>query len=192
MHHNLFSRPSPRGFTLVELVVVMGIITVITTIALANNSRFNGTIFLSNLAYDVALSIREAQVYGLSVKELRSAGATTFDVGYGVTFSLSSPSSYILFTDTNSDHVYESGVDVIEESISFKNGYEIADLCATRSGTESCGLATLTIAFERPDPDASILSGGTAYDSARIVIESQDGESRSVSAFSTGQISVGE
>ncbi len=47
---------------------------------LANHERFNSSILLDSLAYDIALSIREAQVYGLSVRGINA----DFQVGYGV------------------------------------------------------------------------------------------------------------
>ena len=49
-----------RGFTLIELIVVTGIIVVVSTLVLSSNARFGGAILLENLAYDVGLSVRKA------------------------------------------------------------------------------------------------------------------------------------
>ncbi len=57
-----------RGFSLIELIVVTGIFTVITAVVLANNAQFNNSVLLGNAAYDIALSVRQAQVYGLSTQ----------------------------------------------------------------------------------------------------------------------------
>src|SRR3989344_4615422 len=66
VHSRLAARSSQlvageRGFTLVELMVVTGILVVITSLILANNTRFGGAVLLENLAYDIALSMRKAQ-----------------------------------------------------------------------------------------------------------------------------------
>src|SRR3989344_6847475 len=92
-HTHLFSLLSSlsvkalRAFTLVELVVVLAIFTLISSVVLANHSRFNGSVLLGSLAYDIALSIREAQVYGLSVKQHTVAGVGQFQIGYGIHFA---------------------------------------------------------------------------------------------------------
>ncbi|OHB24234.1 MAG: hypothetical protein A2542_02515 [Parcubacteria group bacterium RIFOXYD2_FULL_52_8] len=56
------------GFTVIELVVTLAIFVVMTTIVLANYPKFNDKIGLEVLAQNIALSIREAQVYGISVR----------------------------------------------------------------------------------------------------------------------------
>jgi prepilin-type N-terminal cleavage/methylation domain-containing protein len=49
-----------KGFTLVELMVTVGIFTIISGLLLARYSNFNQGIILTNLAYDIALTIRSA------------------------------------------------------------------------------------------------------------------------------------
>src|SRR3989338_6906440 len=58
-----------RGFTLVELLVTLSLFVVLTTIVLFSQQKFNGSILLTNLAYDVALTIRQAQTFGVNVRE---------------------------------------------------------------------------------------------------------------------------
>jgi len=74
-----------------------------------------------NQVLDIALSLREAQVYGLGVKDV---GAGVFDVSYGVHFDINTPSSYIFFADLNDNLIYEDGVDGIVESGTLDIGYE--------------------------------------------------------------------
>src|SRR3989344_919601 len=93
------------GFTLIELIVVTGIIVVVSSLMFANNNRFGGVVFLENLAYDVALSMRKAQVYGIAVRRCdpnKTASCTTanqFALGYGIQFSKATPTMYVLFAD---------------------------------------------------------------------------------------------
>lgn len=184
-----------RGFSLIELVVVTGIITIISTVLLAKQSQFDSTVLLRSLAYEVALSIRQAQIYGLSVRE-REQGSGNFEIGYGVHFTEGNPNSYILFADENSNATYD-GVHESVEVFTLRRGFRIAQACGTLAGgTERCTsgeLASLSIAFKRPDPDALIRSdlAGESYGSARIVILAPDGTSlRTVTVASTGQIEV--
>ena len=58
-----------RGFTLIELMVTLAIFTIMTSVIMANYPGFNNKIALEVLAQDIALSIRQAQVYGISVRQ---------------------------------------------------------------------------------------------------------------------------
>jgi Tfp pilus assembly protein FimT len=180
------------AFSIIELMVSVSILTFITILVLANHSRFNSSLLLGNLAYDVALSVREAQIYGLSVRAFNSS----FNVGYGVHFS--SPTSYIFFADVNNDRKYTQENDSIVREMRFTKEYVIARYCATvANGTETCSdsgspITYLDIVFVRPEPDAliSTSSTGTVYSNASITVSSPTGIERVVDVASTGQISV--
>ena len=73
------------GFTLVELIVVMSIATVIMTALIIQQSKWNDRLTVNTQAYELALMIRQAQIYSLGVRE-DMAGGGGFDVGYGVYF----------------------------------------------------------------------------------------------------------
>ena len=85
-----------RGFTLIEMLVVLAIIVTVTTIALSSQSAFNKTLILANTAYDIALTLRSAENFGIGSRALyRTANA-----GYGVHFQRGTLGSFILFADT--------------------------------------------------------------------------------------------
>jgi prepilin-type N-terminal cleavage/methylation domain-containing protein len=200
MLHFLYHYKSlrPKGFSLIELLVSMSLIIIITSIVLVNQSRFGGNILVGNLAYDVALSIRQAQVFGLSVREF-GAGTSQFDVGYGVHFDATTPTSYRMFGDLNKNKIYDVS-DGTQELFNLNNGYRISLICATASGGEEIcsdtgSVTVLDIDFIRPDPDAHIrvdASTGTVYQQARIVVISPGGTTREVVVESTGQISISQ
>jgi len=181
-----------RGFTLIELLVVIGVFSMITTVILANHSRFNGSVLLGNLAYDIALSVREAQVFGLSVKQFDSQ----FQVGYGIHFSNSS--AYVLFADINRNNRYDNGTDSIIQTSSLGKGHSILQYCAeTALNAKNCSnsgqspITYLDIVFFRPDPDATISTNEpTVYSRGMVVVTSPAGETRTITVASTGQISV--
>lgn len=185
------------GFTLIELLVVTGIMVVITGLVFANNNAFGGKVLLQNLAYDVALSVREAQVYGISVQRFST---DIFAEGYGIHFlrntNPSSQDEFLLFADViEVDGMYdcpESSVCELVEANLIRSGYHVADICVPSTEAEPCGHASLDVTFRRPDPDAFIRADGQGllYESARIVLQSPRGETQSVVIEQNGQIAV--
>ena len=185
---------SPRGFTLIELLVVLSIMAVITGVFLVRNGRFNSAILLRSFSYQVALSIREAQVYGVGVKEV-TPGSGNFSAGFGVYFSSLTPTAYILFADVNNNGVYDTG-DIVVENFTVANGFAISEFCATTSGgAEQCspsGISALSITFRRPNPEPTIRINlsGYVYSNASITAASPTGSSRTVTVGAAGEIAV--
>lgn len=180
-----------RGFTLVEFIVVVAIVLVMSVLILVGHNKFNGNILLSNLAYDMALSIRQAQTYGLGAREA-TRGGSDFETGYGIRFSTANPDTYILFADLDRDSFYDGGNELVE-TFTLGQGYTVSDFCVTSSsGNESCSLTYIDIVFDRPEPDAIIRRNGNSitYASARIIVESDQGTERIIFVAASGQIGV--
>ena len=180
-----------KGFTLVELLVSIGIFSVITSIAVFNNAQFNSSILLTNLAYEVALSVRQAQVYGVTVKK---DSEDNFTSAYGVHFDLATPTTYFLFQDTNYNKYYDIG-DINIETFYLKKGSGITQFCVTPNDSSiactSDGTSKLDVTFIRPTPDAWIKKdNGASQSKADICIVSSQGIKRKVVVENSGQISV--
>ncbi len=184
-----------RGLTLVELLVVISVFSILSLVILANHSRFNSSVLLGSLGYDIALSVREAQVYGVSVRQF-GTGPGSFQVGYGIRFAGSS--AYTLFADRNANKRYDAGSDSVVQTYTLRYGHAVRRFCGiTSAGTQQCSDAGsgaidhLDIVFFRPNPDANISSGNPGfYSSGRVVIASPSGETRTITIASTGQITV--
>jgi prepilin-type N-terminal cleavage/methylation domain-containing protein len=182
------------GFTLVEMIVTVGIFAFIAVAIFVRNSSFNSSIILTNLAYEVALSIRQAQVYGLSVREF-DPGSDRFDSGYGVNFNANNKVNYIFFADTDNDGIYDGSGELLE-TYALRRGNVVGKFCATNAANrERCSdtgeLSYLDITFMRPNPDAIIeTSFAESYKSATIHIIAPNGNERVVSVQQTGQISI--
>src|SRR3989344_4725158 len=58
-----------RGFTLLEMIIVTAIVGVITALLLASYPTLGSRFSLGRLAREIALSIRQSQVYCLAVRE---------------------------------------------------------------------------------------------------------------------------
>lgn len=54
------------GFSLVEFIVVITIFSIMSSVSLFNYNEYQSRIRETNVAQDIALSIRQAQVYGIS------------------------------------------------------------------------------------------------------------------------------
>ena len=194
------------GFTLVELLVTITIFVILTGIVLFNQTKFNSTILLTNLAYDTALTIRQAQTYGINIKEFNGSGNF---LPYGVHFETGANNkSFILFADTS----YVQGTDLVHVFASptqatcltaygcvsrynITRGNYISKLCSTGPArSEDCTVTKLDILFQRPNPDAKIYANGDAGTEnvqARIFLSSSDNSStREIDVQANGLIQI--
>jgi prepilin-type N-terminal cleavage/methylation domain-containing protein len=209
-----------RGFTLIEMMVVITIITIVSAVVIVNQGSFNRSIILSNAAYDVALTLRSAETYGLGTRAIGS----TFNVGYGIDFKKASPSTFTLFADTyplpstdpaqvchptaditfpsslSGNCVYDSAQGEKVTDYTLEKGITIADFCAF-NGTWSCAnsngssLTLLDIVFSRPnaDPFMSVngaYSSGSAPTQACLKLVSPQGGARYVAISASGGITA--
>ena len=191
------------------------IIVVITTLVLVDNNKFGGEVILENLAYDVALSVRQTQVYGIAVERFGTncsgtdSASSCFNAGYGMYFSLSSPSTYILFADESGTGIYNPSVTPSEivESDSLDQGYAITGLCVIAdSGSARHAFPVTEIDILIPASGAGSIhkrgaqaalpvscvqdqSVNCNYE-AQITLTSPKGDKRTVIVDATGQMSV--
>lgn len=185
--HSLQTRPGPvrstqAGFTLVEMLVSISIIGLISTVIMMQYTRFDSQLLLRNMAYELALGVRQAQSLGISVT---GGGAGGFTAPYGVHFTVGT--NYVLFRDINSNFIYDSGEGLTTMTI--ERGNRVADLCIAAT----CSKTSLDIVFVRPDPDAHFAANGSAVaaSSATVVLKSKDNTyTRTVVVSTTGQVSV--
>ncbi len=183
-----------RGFTLVELTVVVAIVVILTSLIMFRHSRFDSSTLLRSLSYSIALSVRQAQVYGTSVRGVGS-GTVTYAPGFGVHFSETEPTRYFLFSDIDGDNTWESSETVTTQNLG--RGFSIRDICAvTAGGSVSCmsggGIDWMTVYFRRPNPEAIIYtSSGSTYSYAYIQVQSaSETDYRSIKVTTVGQIAV--
>lgn len=196
-----------KGFTLVELMVSVAIFVFMTALLVAKYGNFNSQTLLTNEAYDVALALRTAQTYGLSVKNVNGVG--DYQNSYGMDFNTSYTNSPNCTTPNSQQFVLKSspigqgavtcGLNTIS-TYNFKSGVSIQSMCIGSS--LSCKpVDQLYIYFVRPYPDAHISAalpvfGGYWFLSAvgnkyaRITIGTDSSNTRNISVYDNGQIAV--
>jgi len=180
------------GFTMVELLVVIGITVVIATMSLSAYPNFARTTDFQNVLLDVALTLREAQVFGLGTREADAGGVDAFDVAYGVRFSVND-ATLIFFIDRNDDGIYNGSLsgESFREFV-LRPSFTINRLCVEPACFTP--VDTLDITFKRPNPNARVTidGGGTfiLFPEARIEMRSPQGDLKSILVLPTGQISL--
>lgn len=126
-------RSSCAGFTLIELLAAVALFTIAASMILVTYSRVGEQLFVTALAYEVALSFREAQSYGVSVRAFQGGGAETFDAAYGLHFENSVPEEFVFFADANA----------LGEQLRY-DGVHDESGCVSSLGSECAGLVRLT------------------------------------------------
>lgn len=200
------ARKDQRGFSLPELVIVIGIFVIISSVAMFNQGKLSSSVLLTNMGYEVGLAIREAQTYGIGVRSGDSTGVS-FRGQYGVHFSIENETvkrQVIVFADgidgNEPNFTYDAGEEKYIYEFENRRGNRIAALCVGDLNgnpcTESISEPTLDVLFKRPNPSASVFSPSFTpaeprSDRVYVVVTSLNGDDcRVVVVESTGQIRV--
>jgi prepilin-type N-terminal cleavage/methylation domain-containing protein len=195
-----------KGFTLVEILVSISILTLITGSMIFNYRGSSDNFNLNSAAQELAIAVRQAQSYGLSVKE-SGVGTGSFSYAYGIyAYPILDPTSYYLFVDRNGNDLYDPGsgscgasTTECVEKVTLRNGVLIDQVCLISSGSNCSGPhnGSLAVTFLRPNPDADVNyfnSSGIPVmqhkDNGRIKLISSQGKLEDVTIYSTGQITV--
>ncbi|MFZ2763837.1 MAG: type II secretion system protein, partial [Minisyncoccia bacterium] len=197
------------GFTIVELLVSIGIISVILSVVLSSQSTYTEGVALSNLADEIGLTLSQKQAYGIGVREILP-GSSDFSVSYGLTFSLldsGSNTAYLSFADKNENNFYDGtwscpvgGTSECLGKTDISRGNHIDSLCVIRLSEEDfCDVGRIDISFNRPSTESQIIffdTGGNPLDlsdsiGARILLKSPNDLDQTVTIYNTGQISIG-
>lgn len=180
-----------RGFTMAEIIVVITIIGFVSAVVIARYRDFDSTAVIKNLAYEVALSVREAQVMTVSASNL-GGGSILQNQGqnsYGVMFTADS-STYQLFSDTDGDDAYDAPGELIK-LITMTQGARISTLQEIRSGDATLHTITsATIAFDRPHLDTSFRTSSNSSNVIEVIatVSSSRGAVRTVKVLKSGRI----
>jgi len=191
---------STKGFTLLELTVVIAIIILLSGIVLTNYRVGEREYALLRSAYKLAQDLRQVEKMATASETLPSAifpsdkdNGGFPKGGYGIFFQNNS-NSYILFADCDGDKEYdETGAALSCAKATPGNPYpeKIKELFLE----EKIKISNLYpsspffITFFPPDPVIEIKSGGLSYNSATITL-TYDGEIKTVKINTVGLIEI--
>ena len=179
-----------RGFSLLEVLITAAIIGIVTALVVVRYGAFNNSVLLKSQAFEIALDLRETQVFAVSVR----GRGSQFREEYGMYFDMANQNQYLLFLDddANGDDSpveFDAGEQIATSTIDSR--FEISQLCANACAAT---LDDITISFERPDFDArfhTTTSGAGSLQDVSIVLNSLTGsEQRTINISATGQITV--
>jgi type II secretory pathway pseudopilin PulG len=200
-HTNNDSKQSIRAFGLVELLVSISIMVLVMSVIITRQSSFNGAVLLRNQAYELAFTIRQAQLLAVSGGD-ESLNARSY--GVYISTAANMQTTYVLFQDKDYDGKYDMSPDEkIGLTGKLDSRFVVRGITDTAVPPHTPTSATIT--FVRPNFDAhfcgdaatcatvSDLTGPLEIDVARVgtlPANTDDGAVRRVEVTATGQITV--
>lgn len=169
-----------RGMSYVELIVVLSIFAIMSSVAIYNYGDFQANVDIKNLASDIALQIVTAQKSSLNgVLPASGAPFPTWKPSYGVYFNTSTAvdsgnpvptpfnKEFVYFADLSNPPNGYNGLEALNYINITKNN---SILSIQRCSIEPCGAGntvdSLTVLFKRPDSGAifyPLLTGSFTY-----------------------------
>ncbi len=138
-------KDTKQGYTLVELLFVMGMIFLLAAMSLINYNQFGREVELENDTYDMALTVRTAQFFGINRQDDLS---DSFDdpKPYGVYFNIGvsapvlgiTPQSFMMFIDNDGG---PNDTNNLFDDIDVTGGQ--TPLCVSNNATECLDIFTL-------------------------------------------------
>ncbi|MBU3935024.1 prepilin-type N-terminal cleavage/methylation domain-containing protein [Patescibacteria group bacterium] len=170
-------KKNSAGFSLVELIVVMAIISLLSIVVFANYRTGEKQFALQRSAYKLAQDIRRVQNMAISAREFQG----NVPPRYGLEFE-KNRAYYFLFADINDNGRYEPS-DVEVERITFEEGIKIQDLFTSASKT------TVWVAFKPPDPLTTI-QDPAPRSTLRIQLINVNGQTKIINVNKAGLIEI--
>ena len=173
---NKFSNKN-NGFTIIEILLVMFLITIFTGMTLVNYKSGGKSLALQRSANKMSQDIRIAEQKALSSAKCVETGNNTED-SYGVYFEKKSRiidgKKYIIYADANDSEEYEN--EIVDKTVGDdifleKNAY-ISEIKIDGSSVDYA-----SINFQAPEPTINIIGGNPVVsgDKVEITIAQESG-----------------
>lgn len=197
-------RNSQAGMTYVELIVVLSIFSVMTSIVLFNYGAFEANINIKILANDIALKLVEAQKSSISGKLPPLAQQTfinsTWKPSYGVYFDTATVNNknFFYFVDlVVQNSFYDSsscpGSGECLDNIAITKGSYISRIDSYVGAVATQISNPISITFKRPDSSAIFYSNAsllTGFDYMQITLSSASGAKAYIKIYPSGRIQI--
>lgn len=167
-------RQSGAGFTLVELLVVIGVIVSVSGIVLGNWKAGDEELLLQRSAHQLAQDIRGASEMAMSARDFQGAIPQG---GYGIFFRQNNDTYYIIYADTNGNERYNAA-DGVVQTADLPPGIYIKNISKNN----------LSINFKPPNPTIRI--DGSSEAAVTLALRSDPGKTRTIRVNLVGLIEV--
>jgi type II secretory pathway pseudopilin PulG len=183
-----------KGMTYIELIVVLGIFSTMTSIVLFNYNAFQEKVDIKVLANNIALKIVEAQKSSISGK-WNSGALSGWKPSYGTYFDLSDNKNFIFFVDLNNNNFFDSPVCNEEclDSINITKNNHISQIDSYLNSTATSITSPLSITFKRSDSGAVFKSNDsilTGFDYLQITVTSPSSIIGRIKVYPSGRIQI--
>lgn len=161
MGRNLSFLKGSRGFTLVELLVTIGITIVLIALVVPSWKAGSGTLALDRAAVKLSQDIKRALEFSLSTRS--HTCATGSISGYGIFLNDANEKEYLIFADCNGNYMYDYGQGIDDDIEIIPLGIESQILTVSEG--------YISIMFVPPDPTVFIRDFlGRDFTSANVVL----------------------
>lgn len=197
------SHNTQKGFSFIELAVVLTIFGVLSGVVLFRFSDFSAAVSLNNLARDIALEIKDAQTSAISGKTAGGAAVPAYGIHFSISGARATDSAKTInpsrqrfnyFADENNSATYNGASELIR-TVQITTRDFIDSVCTYASAmTANCTTRTsgsFSMVFTRPYPDATLLFESASQVAMDIVIKSAvTGQTKTITVTKAGQIRV--
>src|SRR3989338_124006 len=175
LRRTTFVYKSGAGFTLIEMVAVFAIIGLLGGVVFVGGRTADRSLALDRAAQQVAQDIRRGGELAFGAELFTCAGGPALFSGYGIYFTASAPSQYILYANCNGvdSEGYRSNPpdpDEIVETFFFDPSVEIGDVDDGGTGDE------WSVAFFPPEPRIALCTADsctTSLTAASLTLRSK-------------------
>lgn len=197
-----------KGMTYIELIVVLSIFGIMSSVSIFKYADFEGQVTLQNLSQDIALQVIGAQKKALSgLLPNDGKAGSGFVLGnpdwratYGIYFDIDNNKEFISFIDVDNNNIYTPVCPTLNDpnsecidAIKITNGNFIKDICVFDSANNPvCGASKISISFTRPNSQAIIIdANGNPYSRISINVSNErSAVNRIINIYSSGRVEV--
>ena len=181
------------GMTYVELIVVLSIFSIMSSIVMFNYDKFQQAVNIKVLASDIALKIVEAQKSSMGGKWNALAGPD-WKPSYGLYFNTASNQNFIYFADLDNNGLFENlgCTGECQSQIGITKGNYISSINLFGTGCPSA-VDNLDIVYKRPEPTAIISSSPVVSCNlvyAEILVSSPNLITAKIDVYPSGRIQI--
>ncbi|MBZ9572785.1 type II secretion system protein [Patescibacteria group bacterium] len=168
-----------KGFTLIELIVVMSIIAILSSILFLGTRTEEKKLALQRSAYVLTQDLREVQEMAMGAGEVDCNGSNANS--FGIHFKSGWEGYYILFADCNDNQNWDgSDKDNLIRKVDLEKGVEISDLAPASS---------FSVVFDPPDP-ITYINQKDWGEEAEITLQFDSGDTKKIKINSVGRIEI--